>query len=205
MASTFYQPAHASYHCDVEAHLSSLGITADAQEQSDRLVSLRRLLETELTVANDNNTYPNTTLNVRLHAKLMSFPAVQHHYRTPLRLLCPSRLCLLIVKQLPNTSKFYNSLGDLAAICHLQSLQPSENTSSCKVGGEDSTDCFHFLQVGLSRPEGCIPWWTKTIRPTDLVCPKDCALSGFKEGYNLGRELSHSLWVAQGAVMQGFQ
>ena len=93
--------------------LITLGVTAGAEEQSDRLVSLRRLLETELTVANDNNTYPNTTLNVRLHAKFMSFPAVQHHYRTPLRPVCPSRLCLLIVKQLPNTFKFCNSLGKI--------------------------------------------------------------------------------------------
>ncbi len=41
-------------------------------------------------------------------------------------------------------------------------------------------------QVGLSRPQGCVPWWTKT-RSTDVVCPKDCQVSGFKEGYNLGR------------------
>lgn len=52
----------------MEARLTSLGVTAGAEELSDRLVSLRRLLETELTVANDNNTYPNTTINVRLYA-----------------------------------------------------------------------------------------------------------------------------------------
>ncbi|BDA49439.1 hypothetical protein COCOBI_14-0560 [Coccomyxa sp. Obi] len=86
------------------------------KELSDRLVSLRRLLETELTVANDNNTYPNTTIN-----------------------------------------------------------------------------------VGLSRPEGCVPWWTKT-KPTDLVCPKDCALSGFKEGYNLGQLAPLNIKVERGQV-----
>ncbi|CAL8464674.1 g4209 [Coccomyxa elongata] len=92
-------------------------LKSGTEELSDRLVSLRHLLETELTVANDNNTYPNTTIN-----------------------------------------------------------------------------------VGLSRPEGCIPWWTKTIRPTDLVCPKDCALSGFKEGYNLGQLAPLNIKVERGQV-----
>lgn len=45
-----------------------------------------------------------------------------------------------------------------------------------------------FWQVGISHPEGCVPWWSKTIRGGDTICPKDCALSGFKGGYNnLGR------------------
>lgn len=47
----------------------TLGVTAGTEELSDRLVSLRHLLETELTVANDNNTYPNTTINVRPRAR----------------------------------------------------------------------------------------------------------------------------------------
>lgn len=80
------------------------------------MTSLRRLLETELTVANDNNTYPNATVN-----------------------------------------------------------------------------------VGLSRPQGCVPWWTKT-RSTDVVCPKDCQLSGFKEGYNLGQLAPLYIKVEKGSV-----
>jgi hypothetical protein len=41
--------------------------------------------------------------------------------------------------------------------------------------------------VGISHPDGCVPWWSKRIAAGDQVCPKDCVLSGFKDGYNLGR------------------
>jgi hypothetical protein len=44
-----------------------LAVTASCKpaEEGAKLPHLRHLLETELTVANDNNTYPNATLNVR--------------------------------------------------------------------------------------------------------------------------------------------
>lgn len=44
------------------------------------------------------------------------------------------------------------------------------------------------MQVGIARPEGCVAWWNK-IGAGQTPCPKDCQLSGFKEGYNLGRML----------------
>jgi hypothetical protein len=43
-----------------------------------------------------------------------------------------------------------------------------------------------WTQIGLSRPAGCIPWWTRAAAG-QTQCPKDCEVSGFKEGYDLGR------------------
>lgn len=43
---------------------------AGTEELSERMGSLRRLLETELTVASDNNTYPNATVNVSFRVPL---------------------------------------------------------------------------------------------------------------------------------------
>ena len=62
-----------------------------------------------------------------------------------------------------------------------------------RFGSFQANWCGDLLQVGISHPQGCIPWWSKTIQAGDSVCPKDCELSGFKDGYNLGRAILMSI------------
>ncbi len=60
---------------------------ADLGETADNTRFMRHLLETELTVANDNHTYPNATVNVR-------YAASTHCRPSQARIMLQTCICL---------------------------------------------------------------------------------------------------------------
>ena len=146
---------------------------------------MRSLLLTQLTPENDNLTYPNASINVSLTGPRLQHIAWSHS--RPLSLRRPACIACQMPADL-SCAKVMHACGSCpqnsSALCNRCTLQACSGAHVVHAGP---------LQVGISHPGGCVPWWSKRISAGDQVCPKDCELSGFKEGYNLGRACSSAL------------